>query len=291
MANKNLDLTIIILNYNGLDWLKLTLESLDTFYLKKTKYQVEVVVVDNHSSDGSIEFLQKQHIASTMLLKDNLGFAAGNNVALKTVTSRYTMLLNSDTQFDQRSNLDHLIEYLDDHTDVDVISPLLLLTSGQIDLASHRGEPTLMAAVTYFLGLESKFPQVKAFSKYHLLDRDFAATHRIDACSGAAMIVRTSQMKKIGLLDERFFFYAEDLDWCKRFRENGGKIVYFPSVVVIHHKYKSGQKNQDKQIAQKTHNYFYDTMIQYFEKHYAKQYPKIVTKLVKIIINIKKGVS
>lgn len=291
MKTKQQDLNIIILNYNGLKWLELTLDSLKKFYLDQTKLDVKVTVVDNASTDGSREFLEQLEWAEVIFSPENLGFAGGNNLALADADSRYVMLLNSDTQFDQRSNLDHLIEYMDQHSDVDVLTPQLLLTDGTIDMASHRGEPDLWASFTYFSKLEKVFPKVIFFNKYHLLDRDFSQIHPIDACSGAAMLVRTSAMKKVGLLDERFFMYAEDLDWCKRFRDQGGKIIYYPSVTITHHKYKSGQKNKDKKIASKTQGFFYDTMWQYFEKHYASKHPRFLNRLVKLIINIKKGVS
>lgn len=287
--NKKPDLTIVLVSYNSLKWLKLTIDTLKKFYLDKTKYQIKVVVVDNASSDGSVKFIKKLDWVESIFSPENIGFAAGNNLALKDVDSRYVMLLNSDTEFDQRSNLDHLIEYLDDHKKVSVISPQLLLSNGDIDMASHRGEPSLWASATYFAGLEKVLPTVKQFNQYHLLDQDFSQIHQIDACSGAAMMIRTSTMKKVGLLDERFFMYAEDLDWCKRFRDAGGQIMYYPAVTIIHHKYKSGQNNNDKKIATKTQGFFYDTMWQYFEKHYAKKYPKFINYIVKKLITIKKG--
>jgi hypothetical protein len=184
-----------------------------------------------------------------------------------------------------------LIDYLNHHPKAAVITPQLILTDGTIDPACHRGEPTLWASTTYFAGLEKRFPYLKLFAQYHQWYKDLSQVHTIDACSGAAMMVRMAAVEKVGLLDERFFMYAEDLDWCKRFREAGYQIIYYPSVTVIHHKNKSGRQSDSAETAQKTNTHFYDTMLQYFDKHYETEYPRFIRRLVKYIITIKKGDS
>jgi N-acetylglucosaminyl-diphospho-decaprenol L-rhamnosyltransferase len=283
-------LTIVILSYNSQFWLKKTLQTLKKYYLAKTESEVKVVVVDNASTDDTAAMVRQQFRWVELISQDeNRGYAAGNNVALKTVKTTYAMLLNSDVEFTEDSNLDILLEYLQHHSDVGVITPRIEYTSGNPDLASHRGEPTLWASFTFFVGLERVFSKSKWFAQYHQLYKGFDDVHQIDACSGAAMIVRTSAMKKVGLLDERFFMYAEDLDWCKRFREAGFAIIYHPSVKVIHHKYKSGLLSSSRQIVTKTKGHFYDTMLQYYDKHYAQKYPKWVRSVVKVILDIKKG--
>lgn len=283
-------LTIVILSYNSQFWLKKTLQTLKKFYLSKSKHEVKVVVVDNASTDDSASMVKQQfRWATLMALDENKGYAAGNNVALKTVTTKYAMLLNSDVEFTEDSKLDELLAYLEEHKDVGIITPRIEYTTGEPDLASHRGEPTLWASFTFFSGLEKLFPTSKWLAQYHQLYKGFKTVHEIDACSGAAMIVRTAAMKKVGLLDERFFMYAEDLDWCKRFREEGFKIIYYPLVTVIHHKYKSGLLSTSRQIVTKTKGHFYDTMLQYYDKHYAQKYPKWVRSVVKVILEIKKG--
>jgi len=289
MKNK-IDLSIIILNYNGQFWLKKLLPTLKSNYLKKSKYQVEVVVVDNDSSDNSVELVKKDFKwVKLMESGRNGGFAFGNNVAIKDNKARYVMLLNSDTEFlKEGSNLDELIEYMDQNKKVAMISPRLELSDGNLDQASHRGEPTPWASLTYFTKLEKLFPKSKIFAQYHQGYKDLSEIHEIDACSGAAMIIRNSAIKKVGMLDERFFMYAEDLDWCKRFRDAGYKIIFYPKVKVIHHKYKSGIKSSNKKTASVTQKFFYDTMLQYYDKHYKEQYPKFVRNLLRYFIFIKK---
>ena len=247
-------------------------------------------MVDNDSTDDSVAVVKKGFKWVTLMESGhNGGFAFGNNVAIKKDRSRYVMLLNSDTEFlKETSNLDTLIEYMDQHKDVAMIGPRLELSDGEIDPASHRGEPTIWASITYFAKLEKLFPNSKIFAQYHQSYKNIREIHEVDAISGAAMIVRQSAIKKVGMLDERFFMYAEDLDWCKRFRDAGYKVIYHPKVTVIHHKYKSGIKSSNKKTASVTQRFFYDTMLQYYDKHYAEKYPKFFRQLLKYFIFIKK---
>lgn len=285
-------LTIVILTYNSQFWLKKTLETLKKWYLQRTTFGIDVVVVDNKSTDETLKMLKRSFgWVKVIEAEGNDGFAVGNNLALRHITSPYVMLLNSDVEFTAASNLDPLLKYLKSNPEVGVITPKVEFVNGKLDLASHRGEPTLWASFTYFSFLSYFFPKSTTFGQYHQLYKDLSQPHEIDACSGAAMIVRTSAMEKVGLLDERFFMYAEDLDWCKRFREAGYKIMYHPGAQVIHHKYKSGIKSSSKAIARKTAGHFYDTMLQYYDKHYSHQYPRWVRWIVSLVITIKKGTS
>lgn len=251
--NKDTDLTIVILSYNSQFWLKKTLETLKENYLDKTIFKVEVIVVDNASQDESVKMVRKSFKFAQLIESDeNLGFAAGNNLALKKIKSKYVMLLNSDMEATAETKLDLLIDYMNQHPTVAVITPAVRLVNGSLDPACHRGEPTPWASLTYFAKLESLFPNVKLFSGYHQWYKNLSHIHPIDACSGAAMIVRTSAMKDVGLLDEQFFMYAEDLDWCKRFREAGGEIIFYPGVSIIHHKYKSGINSSSAALSKMT---------------------------------------
>ncbi|MFH1958813.1 MAG: glycosyltransferase family 2 protein [Patescibacteria group bacterium] len=288
--SKKTDLTLIILNYNTQFWLKKTLETLKEFYLDNTKYNIKIIVVDNGSVDDSVKMVKKNiKWAELIEAGENLGFAGGNNLALEKVKSKYAMLLNSDLEFKPESNLDILIEYMDKHPEVGIITPKIEFINGEIDPACHRGEPTLWASFTYFTKLERLFPKSQFFGQYHQYYKDLTSHHIIDACSGATLVVRKSAMDKVGLLDDRFFMYGEDLDWCRRFRDKGYQVIYHPEVKIIHHKYKSGIKSSSKKIAQTTNKYFYDTMLAYYDKHYVDKYPKFIRTLIKYYINIKKG--
>ena len=265
---KNPDLSIIILNYNTADWLENALRSIERFSGKNIN--LEIIVVDNASKDNSVEMV-KQKFPKVNLIQssENGGFAKGNNLGIQEAQGRYVMLFNSDAEFTDQTHLEKIIRYLDSNDAVAVMSPKLILPDGAIDLASHRGEPTAWAALTYFGKLEQIFPNSLFFGQYHQTWKNFDTIHEIDACSGAAMIVRASAIQQVGMLDEQFFMYAEDLDWCRRFREAGYSVMYFPESTVLHHKYKSGLKNSSKDTAQTTNHHFFETMKQYYEKHYG----------------------
>ncbi len=305
-----MDLSIIILNYNGKAWLEKLLPSLQSYWLNQTTFETEVVVVDNASTDGSVTYLEKQKDVRLICSDRNGGFAYGNNLAIRNNAARYLMLLNSDTEFlPSASNLDVLIQFMNETPSAGIITPLLLLDNGKPDPACHRGEPTPWAAFTYFSGLERLFPKSRWFGQYHQTyklinateapcsnqsnpatnSREFATgIHDIDACTGAALLVRNEAVLKVGMLDERFFMYAEDLDWCKRFREAGYRVVFHPGVTLLHHKYRSGLANKNEKIKNDTRKWFYDTMLQYYDKHYQNEYPRCLRWLLKAGLALKK---
>lgn len=288
--SKKTDLEIIILTYNSGFWLKKTLSTLYDHYLSKTKLSYKLTVVDNNSEDDTLEIVRSQFPwANIMALPENKGFSHGNNQALKQADSTYVLLLNSDMEATPETDFDKLVAFMEAKPKVGIITPRIEFLDGSIDPACHRGEPTLWASFTYFSGLGSLFSKSDTFAQYNQTYKDLSTVHTIDACSGAAMLIRKSALDVVGLLDERFFMYAEDLDLCKRFRDAGHLVVYNPSTTIIHHKYKSGIKGSSKKIARETREHFYDTMLQYYDKHYAKQYPKFVRSLIHAVLVAKKG--
>jgi GT2 family glycosyltransferase len=275
-------LSIIVLSFNTKDLLEKTLGSIP----KNSMY--EVIVVDNASQDGSAAMVSAKfpHV-KLIKLKKNIGFAAGNNVGIKQAKGRYIMLLNSDTEI-VADGIELMLDYLNSHPQVGIITPKVLLPDGSIDLACHRGMPTPWNAFTYFSKLESLFPQTRLFGGYHQSYQDFNSIHEVEATAATAMIIKKLVIDKVGLLDEQFFLYAEDLDWCLRVGSAGFSIIYFPRAIVLHHKSRSGKKTGDSQVRRQSQAHFYDTMKQFYQKHYLKRYPKIVTKLAFAAIDIKK---
>jgi GT2 family glycosyltransferase len=276
-------LSILILSYNTRDLLKQTLASIPN------QPDWEIIVVDNASSDDSVKMLKARFPQARLILnKKNVGFAAGNNQAIAVAKGEYVMLLNSDTVV-QRDAIEKLLQLLEARKDIGVITPKVLLPDGAIDLACHRGMPTPWRAFTYFSKLEQFFPGSTLLGGYHLTHEDFNSTHEVEAVSGVAMIVRKKVINEVGALDERFFFYAEDLDWCLRIRQVGWKIVYYPESVIVHFKSQSGKKNKkDKDKEKQAKKYFYDTMLQFYDKHYNNKYPKILRGIVRAGIHTKK---
>ena len=283
-----IDLEIIILNYNGKFWLEKLLSSLKINYLNKSQFKITVTVVDNCSSDDSVLFLKSLDWVKIIESDRNGGFAYGNNLAISVSEAKYVMLLNSDTEIPgSEGNLDILIDYMDIHEKAAVITPKIILTNGDLDKACHRGEPTPWVAFCHFSRLGNLFSKSTFFARYHQSYKNLNLIHEIDACTGASMLIRRSAIGKTGLLDERFFMYAEDLDWCRRFRENGFEIIFNPKVTVIHHKYKSGIQSTDNNTEKVTRKWFYETMLQYYDKHYASKSNRLFRLILKIYLNKK----
>lgn len=287
MEQKSLE--IILVSYNSSFWLKKTLDSLYKFFIPYSKYKVLVTVTDNASTDDSVLML-KQNFQQVRIIKSdkNLGFSAGNNLALKVSTADYIMLLNSDTEFTEKSkNFDDLIDMLEGDSSIGIITPKIILSSQKIDLACHRGEPSPLDCLFYFAGFEKIFPKIKFFTKYHLLTEDFSIIHEIDACTGACMVMKREILKDIGFFDERFFMYSEDMDLCRRFREKGYKILYNPTVEIIHHKYKSGLQSDDKKTKKKISKHFYNSFLIYYDKWYKdKFYYKILRPMILLFLKV-----
>jgi GT2 family glycosyltransferase len=270
IRNYSMLLSIIILNYNTKD---LVVQALNSITCSR---QHEIIIVDNGSTDGSAGFFRKKFPNHRLITSnENLGFAGGNNLGLTAATGQYILLLNSDTVIIDRA-IDKCLAYLDQHPLIGILTPKLTLTDGSVDLACHRGAPTIWNSLTYFTKMEKIFPGLKIFSGYHQLYKGLDSIHQIDATSGAAMFIRAKVIKDIGLLDERFFMYAEDLDFCYRARQQGWQIVYYPQSRIQHLKGQSGTKHNDKQLQTQTKHYFYSTMKQYYDKHQGPGHPQIV---------------
>ena len=283
-------LSVIILSYNTKALLRQCLRSVFNLSSRLSDDSLEIIVVDNASTDGSPEMV-KAEFPQVKLIKSpqNLGFAAGNNLGLKQAQGKYLMLLNSDTEITNQQTFPKLINYLDTHPKAAVITPKVVLPSGQIDPACHRGMPTPWNAFTYFTGLEKLLPHSKTFAGYHQGHLDLNITHPIPATAATAIMVRRAAITQVGLLDESFFLYGEDLDWCQRFTDAGWQIIYYPQVTVLHHKSASGKKNASNPHArQASVDHFYDTMKLFYEKHYAKRYPKWFRRLIYLGIDLKK---
>lgn len=285
-------LSIVILNYNTKN---LTLRAVRSA-VEKTTNDTTVVVVDNASTDGSVQVLEELSKTTNRLsittLPKNIGFAGGNNVALRTITSTYIMLLNSDATIDTGSVADAL-DFMDQYQDIGILAPYIRLPSGAIDPACHRGFPTPWNAFCYFSGLERLCAPIPVLNRltggYHQIWKRARTFHDIDACSGAAMIVRKSALDEVGLLDEQFFMYGEDLDWCYRFRMHEWRILFYPELTIMHTKHSSGIKptsSEARAAKQVTRAAFFDAMELFFRKHHRG--PTWIDTPVRIAIRLMK---
>ncbi|MBE1281856.1 MAG: glycosyltransferase [Rhodobacteraceae bacterium] len=221
-----MDLSIVIVNWNTADLLRDCLASVQAGL---TGLKAEVLVVDNASSDTSVEMVRNNFTWVTLLENtENLGFAAGNNVALRKAKGRYVMLLNTDTLVHE-AVLPDAVAWLDRHPDVGVMGPKVLNEDGSVQ-PSCSAYPSLKHLTMQAFGL-TKFSRLDS---YRMTGWERSSERRVDVISGAAMFVRRSAIEQVGLLDESFFFYGEETDWCHRFGQAGWGLAFVPIPSVTH---------------------------------------------------------
>ncbi len=281
----NPKLSIIIASFNTKDLLRQCL--LSVYRFKKASDTWEVIVVDNASTDGTQEMIRKEFDKVHLLVQPvNVGFAAAINIGIRQSHKRYILLLNSDTEM-KKDTITSSLRFLEERQEVGVVTCKLVLADGSMDPACHRGFPTPWAAFCYFSGLERFFPKSYLFAQYHQGFKDMTTPHEIDSPSGAFFMVRRTVIDSVGLLDEAFYMYGEDLDWSYRMKQAGWKIYYYPAVSVLHRKKQSGRDSDDPSLRRKTETYFYDTMKLFYKKHYQHRYGWLVANLVQLGIRLR----
>lgn len=276
-------LAVVILNYNRADLLADCLESI---YAAPTRCALDVWVVDNASSDGSASMVSERFPQVHLIVSPiNGGFAYGNNLALRRIAddsaTDYVLLLNNDTVVPPGA-LDGLVDYLEAHPQVGVVGPKLLLPDGSLDLACRRGFPTPAVAFYRMAGLARLFPRSPRFGRYNMTYLDPDQETEVDSVVGACMLLRASILREVGLLDETFFMYGEDLDWAYRIKQFGWRIVYYPRVIVHHYKRASSTRRAIPSIRA-----FYDAMRIFHRKHYAAITPAPLNALIELGITVK----
>ena len=258
-------LAVVILNYNRADLLADCLASL---YAAPTRCTLQVWVVDNASRDGSAAMVRAQFPQVRLIVSPvNGGFSCGNNLALRELLAAGqaddVLLLNNDTLVPAGA-LDGLVAYLAAHPEAGVVGPKLLLPDGTLDLACRRSFPTPEVSFYRMTGLAQRFPHSPRFARYNLTYLDPDQTAEVDAVVGACMLVRAAVIAEVGLLDEQFFMYGEDLDWCYRIKQYGWRVIYYPHVVVHHYKRAASTRRAIPSLRA-----FYAAMRIFHRKHYA----------------------
>jgi GT2 family glycosyltransferase len=282
---KTFDVSIIIVNFNTVGLLRECLMSLEK--MDMGKFTAEIIVVDNGSIDGSMDMVKTEYPHTIIIQnKENTGFAKANNIGIKKAKGRYILLLNSDTEVNH-TTLATMITYMDAHKDVGLSTCKLLLRDGSIDPACHRGEPTPWAAFSYYLKLEKLFPQSPACAQYHQTYKNFSTIHDVDIISGAFFLVRKSVIDAVGSLDEDYFFYGEDMDLCIRIKRAGWRIVYNPTVTILHKKKQSGRANADRARKVKTDIFFYTYNRLFYKKNYDGVYPGVVMAIIYFLFDLR----
>jgi O-antigen biosynthesis protein len=276
-------LSVVIVNYNVKYFLEQCLHSVQNAC---NGLDAEIFVVDNDSVDGSVKMV-KEKFPEVHLIenKENKGFSAANNQAIRKSKGEYILLLNPDTIVED-DTLRKVVEFMDQHPDAGGLGVKMLDGKGKFLPESKRGLPYPSVAFFKVFGLSSLFPKSKFFSTYHLgyLDKD--KTHIVDVLAGAFMLLRKKVLDKTGLLDEDFFMYGEDIDLSYRITKAGYRNYYYPGTRIIHYKGESTKKGSLNYVF-----VFYNAMIVFARKHFSKENARAFSMMINIAIYFRAFIS
>lgn len=254
-----MDLSIIILSYKSKEHLRVLLPSL--YSSEGLDFnQTEVIVVDNGSSDGTYEWLEEQvkSFKLKVIKNANTGFASGNNIGIEQSSGKYVLLLNPDTKL-EKDTLKTMLDFMEASPNVGISGCKLVKADGKLDLACRRRFPNPLISFKRLVLRDNK--------DYNYSNVSEDESMEVDSVVGAFLLIRKSVIDKIGLLDEKFFMYGEDLDWCFRAKEAGFKIWYYPKTICHHYKGESSKKVPFRAL-----KWFHDAMWIFYNKHYTKKY-------------------
>lgn len=265
-------LSIVIVNYNTGQLLGSCLESV---YAGANGTPFDIWVVDNNSRDDSVEVVRSR-FPKVRLVQNaaNLGFSRANNEVISQSKSEYILLLNPDTVIVDDA-IERMVKFMNANPHIGISGCRVLNTDRTLQLACRRSIPTPKVAFCRLIGLSRLFPNNKTLAKYNLTYQDPNETHEVDAVSGAFLMIRRKAVEDIGLLDERFFMYGEELDWCLRAKRAGWAVMYHPDAEIIHYKGESTKYNSRKAAFE-----FYRAMYLFHKKHFAKKYSPVTNFVI-----------
>ncbi|MBZ0301092.1 MAG: glycosyltransferase family 2 protein [Anaerolineae bacterium] len=286
-----MDIGIVILNWNTRELLRRCLE---TVLASEGDFTYRVVVVDNQSTDGSPDMV-REHFSQVELIVSEIngGYPYGNNLGLRALgfqgagqvdpdAPRYVVLLNPDTEVPPDAFF-RMTHYLDARPEIGMAGPKLVLEDGSLDLACRRSFPSPTVSLYRFSGLSKLFPTHPQFGRYNMTFADPDQELEVDSVVGAYMQVRREAIDAVGLLDETFFMYGEDLDWAYRIKTAGWKVFYYPNVIVKHIKRAASRKSPRAQFE------FNRAMLIFYRKHYRVTTPMWLHTLVLMGLLLKGG--
>ncbi len=269
-------LSIIIVNYNVKYFLEQCLHSV---YKAINNLEAEIFVVDNNSVDGSCAMVHEKFPNLYFIEnKVNVGFSKANNQAIRVSKGEYVLLLNPDTVVEE-DTFDKVVSFMDNHSDAGGLGVKMIDGKGSFLPESKRGLPTPMVSFYKIFGLSKLFPRSKRFAKYHLGFLDNDQTHEIEILAGAFMLMRKETLDKVGLLDEEFFMYGEDIDLSYRIILGGYKNYYYPDTTIIHYKGESTKKGSINYV-----KVFYNAMIIFARKHFSAKNAKLFSFFINLAI-------
>lgn len=276
-------LSVVVVNYNVEYFLEQCLISVQRAI---KDMDAEVWVVDNNSVDGSVGMVREKfpwvHLIES---KENLGFSRGNNLAIDKCAGEYVLLLNPDTVVEE-DTFSKVVGFMDSHADAGGLGVKMIDGKGNFLPESKRGLPTPAVAFYKIFGLSALFPRSRRFGRYHLGYLSNDETHEVEILSGAFMLLRRTALDKVGLLDEEFFMYGEDIDLSWRLIQGGYKNYYFPETRIIHYKGESTKKSSINYVF-----VFYNAMVIFARKHFSARRAKYFSFFINLAIYFRAGIA
>lgn len=276
-------LSVIIVNYNVRYFLRQALWSVRR---AAAGLAVEIWVVDNHSSDGSVQMVREEFPEVRMIANpDNPGFATANNQAIRQASGKFILLLNPDTLV-QEDTFRRCLDFMDQHPRAGALGIRMIDGSGRFLPESKRGFPSPFVAFCKSFGLSSLFPRSRVFNRYHLGYLDPKENHRVEVLAGAFMFIRRSVLEEVGLLDEDFFMYGEDIDLSYRIVQAGYENHYLAESRIIHYKGESTKKGSLNYV-----RIFYQAMIIFARKHFRGERARLFVASLRLAIYLRAMLS
>jgi len=256
--------SICILTYQARDYLRQCLQSL----AENTALDYEVIVVDNGSQDQVAQTVEQEFPGVRLIQnQSNEGYTKPMNQAMRVGTGRYLCQLNPDTLI-LPGAIDRLVDFMDNHLEVGICGPKVLNRDLTLQKPCRRGESRPWAVISYFTGLARLFPQSPRFGQYLMSYMDEDQTHPVAGVAGSCMLIRRELVEQIGYMDEQFFAYQEDADYCLRAHQAGWEVVYMPEAQIIHYGGMGGSRVEPYRSILEWHRSYY----LFYKKHYAREY-------------------
>ncbi|MBL4705849.1 MAG: glycosyltransferase [Flavobacteriales bacterium] len=276
-------LSVIIVNYNVEYFLE---QCINAALEALSKTSGEIIVVDNNSIDHSVEMVEAKFPEIQLIAnKENTGFSMANNQAMRIAKGEYVLLLKPDTVVEEDTFI-KCVDFMDQHEDCGGLGVKMIDGLGKFLPESKRGLPTPWVVFYKVFGISSLFKKSKKFGRYHLSYLDMDKTHEVEILSGAYMMMRKEALDKVGLLDEDFFMYGEDIDLSYRIIKGGYKNYYFPETRIIHYKGESTKKSSVNYVF-----VFYRAMIIFAKKHFSEKNANWFSFLINIAIYLRAGLA
>jgi GT2 family glycosyltransferase len=288
MKESKFDISIVIVSFNVKNLLRNCLRSVG-----KARYElaIEIFVIDS-GSDESYKMVQEEFPEiHTIKRPQNDGFARANNLAIKNARGKYVLILNPDTEI-LPATLKRCFEYMEKHQKIGVLGCRVELPDGSLDIACRRSFPTPSVALSRMLFLSRLFPKSPKLARYNLTFLPEDQIYQVDCVVGAYMMVRNLAIHDVGLMDEDYWMYGEDIDFCYRVKKAGWEVIYYPKARIIHYKgASSGLTKSSSRVTSatfatklKTIKAFHEAMHIFYAKHYRVIYPKWLNKIVMLAI-------